>query len=318
MRTSRIIWLSCCLAHAASASSTTSQTTYQSLLGKAFSPTASLFGMVDNFQFNSQQGDLFNRYNGVAKLGSVGADNVKIKNLYTGLNIYHINSHYDSSARLTQSYSQSNTNIDNNGIYIHAMKALYKLLYVDVFGGYGRNTFTISSLISTPGFEDNIGGANYHGSNNYVGLRTFFAYPYRKWLLAGNINFVSSRLRQSQYTLTYDNAAANSTVANLTTSVDMLTENARLFYRVNDAFSPFISAGLIQVTRFSYSRPVVTFTPIAPLPTLTLDESGYSWGAGVVYKIKSLRLTPWYQQIKRGSVFRSDVAMLRADFLFDS
>lgn len=266
-------------------------------------PKAIFNSAYDEFHFSSSQGGLFNQYSGHNNINLAGGDNLKFYNLYWGFNFFNITSNTDSAARLNNATTQSHGLIEDNGFYLHVMKQLAPLIFVDVFASMGRDRYKQNTIVKFDGVAPFSGFANYYGKDSTVGGRTFFGYAYKRFYLQGDVTYFYSNFYQPDYILTYP--IQNVGVPALTTKIGTLLENARLYYQANPYFSPFVSGGLIQLTSRTFSRPIVdaNFVAVSPLPQLLLAKNGYKYGVGVDFHYKSLRITPLFVHSVRGSTY---------------
>ncbi len=279
-------------------------------------PEFTLSGLYDSFKFNSTNGALYNRYNGTSKLLNVGGANLAYRGYNMGLTLSLVDTNLASFSLFTvDSPSSNETDIHNTAINAHVMHSLFNRVNLDVLGGVGYSDFDISSTLNIPTVSAVNGSGNLHGLNEYIGARLHYARSYRLLSWRGDIGYVFNNFSQSEYTIAYNNAT-NTVVSALTTRIGFLTENAQLSYQVNNALSPFFSAGLIQVVSRFYSHPLTVVSTSSALPQITLGNNGYRLATGVVIHKNHIRITPYYQYSQRGSNYVDNMGMLKLDYLF--
>ncbi|CCD07590.1 hypothetical protein [Legionella pneumophila] len=278
----------------------------EQLLRHYLKPKAVLNSSYDEFKFASYQGALFNLYSGHTNFNGIGAENLRLGNFYWGLNLYNITTNTDSNSRITNALNQNHGSIEDNGVYFHVLKQITSLVFLDVFANFGRDRFRLINTVTIDGNTPLTGYAKYYGNDNTVGVRTFLGQTYKLFYLQGDLTFLYSNFNQPDYILTFPDQPVG--VPALTTKIGTLVEHARLYYQVNEHFSPFLNGGLIQLTSRSFSRPVLgpDFVTIAPLPQLLLAKNGYSYGIGFDYLYKLIRITPIYAHTVRGNSFSDD------------
>lgn len=287
------------------------------LLKKVNAPEIAGYGFYDSFKFNSATGGLSNRYTGDATFLSVAGDNFVFHDVHTGFFVSNLETNLNATSTLSSSQEiKNNTHIGNAVLNLHADKLLFNILYVGVFGGYGLSNFGLQSIISNTGTPatSSYGSAHFGGSNNYIGGRVSYFYPFKKFRLQGNLNYAYSSFFQPNYTVVYNNAS-NEDVPALTTHFGILTENVRLSYQKSANFQPFITAGLLQVVNRYYSNTVVVASTSSASPQLTLSNNGFYVGTGLSYTLKHFRFVPYYQYGQRGTTYRDNLVALRIAFL---
>lgn len=275
----------------------------EQLIQQYLKPKGVLSASYDEFKFSSNQGDLFNQYTGHSNYTSLGGDNLKFHNVYWGFSGYNISTNTTASSKMDLNLNQSHGILDTDGLYLHAMKQVFFPIFVDVFASYGRDRFKQTNIFNGDTVAALTGHAKYSGSDDTVGARTFLGYSYRSVTLQGYVTYFYARFRQPDFNVIYPEQ--NAAVPALTTKIGTFIEHARLYYQVTDHFSPFLSGGLLQLASRTYSRPVVdpNFIAISALPEILLAKNGYSYGVGVDYHYKELRITPSIAHSVRGSTF---------------
>lgn len=275
----------------------------EQLIQQYLKPKGVLNTFYDEFKFSSNQGSTFNNYSGHTNYASAGADNLNFHNFYWGINAYNITTNTNSTSRLSTSLSQSHGSIDNNGVFFHVMKQVFYPVFVDLFASFGRDRFKQTNTINGDTTNPLTGQAAYYGNDSTVGIRTFFGQSYKKIYLQGYLSYFYSNFRQPDYTLIYP--GQNVFVPSLRTKIGTFLENARLYYRVNQYFSPFVSGGLIQIASRTFSRPLIdsNLAAAGPLPQLLLAKNGYNYGIGVDYHYKLIRISPAYVRTVRSSSY---------------
>lgn len=272
----------------------------------ALKPEAVIAGGYDEFDFSSNQGSLFNKYSGHTNSVAAGVDYLNFHNIYWGFNFHNITTNTNTNTLLSIDPMHGHLSIKDNGVYLHAMKAIAGLLLVDVFANYGRDKFNLTSTANSIA-DPFTGYATYHGDTTMAGIRTFFGKNYGAFSLQGQLSYFFTNFYQSNYTVGYP-AGISVPVPSLTTKIGTTVEQAQLYYQVNDYFSPFITGGLVQLVSRDYSRPVISpgFTAIATLPQILIGRYGYNVGAGINYHYKNIRIVPMYIHSARGSTYSDD------------
>ena len=275
----------------------------EQLMQQYLKPKGVLNTFYDEFKFSSNQGTTFNNYSGHTNFVSAGADNLKFQNFYWGINFYNISTSTNTESRLTSILSQSHGSIENNGVFVHVMKQVFYPLIVDVFASFGKDRFKQINTINGDTANPVTGQTTYYGNDSTVGIRTFGGKSYKKLYLQGSLSYFYSNFRQPNFTLSYP--GQNVFVPSLTTKVGTFVENARLYYKANQYFSPFISGGLVQIANRTFSRPLLdsNIGAAGPLPQLLLARNGYNYGVGFDYQYKVLRISPVYVHTERGSSY---------------
>ncbi|KTD76435.1 autotransporter outer membrane beta-barrel domain-containing protein [Legionella waltersii] len=268
-------------------------------------PRGILATSYDEFKFNSQQGTLFYNYSGNTNFTAVGGDLLPWRQFYWGVNGYNITTDMNSSQNLNNSLTLSHSDIEDTGIYAHVMKDIVFPFYIDVFASYARDRYKTTNTVLTNG-QASTGFTKYYGNDKSIGVRTFFGYPFKKFLLQGNLTYFHSEFYQPTYII--PSPAQNLIVPELVTKLGTTLENARLYYQVNDHFSPFITGGLIQLLSRSFNRPLIAMNtaPVAVQPQILLAKTGFNVGAGLDYQYKTVRVTPMYVYSERGSTFKDN------------
>jgi len=287
------------------------------LMKNAVKPEISGGGFYNSFKFNSTNGNLYNRYNGHSSFGSLGANNFEWRDFIAGLSISNIETAIDAETQLAPTVNQNNnTKIGNAALNVYVSRLLFNAVYTSVFAGYGHSEFGVNSTITDPTTTTaaSYGSAYFSGNNNYIGARTMYMYPYRKFLLQGGLGYVYSSFFQPAYDIVYNNRPS-SNVAALTTRIGILTENIRIDYRNIDHVVPYLDLGLLQVVNRSYSNTSINASTSSALPQLTLANNGFFVGAGLAYTQKHFRVTPYYQFVQRTSSFTSNLGGVRVDFI---
>lgn len=276
----------------------------QQLVEQYLKPEGVFITSYDEFDFSSNQGIFFNNYSGHTNYTSVGGDYLKFYNLYWGFNGYNLSTNMNVSSLLSNNLNQGQNIIEDNGFYFHVMKQIYSPVFIDVFATYARDKYKLFNTVSGGGLPAPLTGfSKYYGKDNSIGARTFFGYPYKKLFLQGYLTYFYSQFYQPNYIVAYP--TQNVLVPELTTKIGTTIEHARLYYQVNERFSPFVSGSLIQLLSRSFNRPIIdpAVTAVSALPEILLSKNGYSVGAGVDLKYKNLHLTPVYIYSARGSTY---------------
>ena len=278
-------------------------------------------GVYDSFKFNSTNSTFYNRYYGHTKQGYLGGGNLYFHDVLTGVNVNSINTNVKSNSLLSSANAQiNNTNITNTSINLYAMSMLSSYFSLQVLGGVGQSNSTINSTLAFPGttFPNTSGSASFDAFNEYIGGHAIFSRHYRKVMLQGDIGYVFSNFEQPAYSIAYDDGATTQ-VLSLITRIGLLTETARISYQLYNNVQPFVTAGLIQVASRSFSNPVTpaSATTASPLPQLLIGNSGFDFGAGLVYQYKKLRLTPYYQYSQRGTNYFDNLGALNVSIVLN-
>lgn len=275
----------------------------EQLMQQYLKPKGVLNTFYDEFKFSSNQGSAFNNYSGHTNYASAGADNLNFHNFYWGINVYHIKTHINTASRFSTSLSQSQGSINSNGVFFHVMKQVFYPVFVDLFASFGRDRFKQINTLNGDTANLLMGQTAYYGNDGTVGIRTFFGQSYKKIYLQGYLSYFYSNFRQPNYVLNYP--GQNVFVPSLTTKIGTFLESARLYYRANQYFSPFVSGGLIQIASRTFSRPLIdsNLAAAGPLPQLLLAKNGYNYGVGVDYHYKLIRISPTYVRTERGNSY---------------
>ena len=136
-------------------------------------PTSSYNGLnvsgvysYNNFKFDSTNGNGFNRYKGHMNFYSVGGNNVKLNDYFSaGIFVYWIDTNFHSQFLLPSfSFTKTNQSITNNSLYGHVLGRVNSSFFIDVAGGYGRNTGRSETTVAFP--TTAVLSANAHTSGN--------------------------------------------------------------------------------------------------------------------------------------------------------
>lgn len=275
----------------------------EQLMQQYLKPKGVLNTFYDEFKFSSYQGTAFNNYSGHTNYASAGADNLSFHDFYWGINAYNITTNTNTTSKLSTNLSQSHGSIDNNGIFIHVMKQVVYPVFVDIFASFGRDRFKQTNTVNGDTAFPLTGQASYYGNDSTVGIRTFFGQSYKKLYLQGYLSYFYSNFHQPDFTMIYP--GQNIFVPSLTTKIGTFLENARVYYKANEYFSPFVSGGLIQIASRTFSRPLIdnNLAAAGPLPQLLLAKNGYNYGVGIDYHYKLIRITPAYVHTVRSSSY---------------
>lgn len=266
-------------------------------------PKGVLNTSYDEFKFSSYNGAAFNHYSGHSNFTSAGADNLKFYNFYWGINAYNITTKTNTTSRLTNDLSQSHGSIEDNGVFFHVMKQVVFPVFVDVFASFGRDRFKQTNTVNGDTANPLMGHTHYYGHDSTVGARTFFGQSFKQLYLQGYLTYFYSTFYQPNFIFEYPIDAVF--VPSLTSKVGTAIEHSRLYYQVNEHFSPFVSGSLIQITSRSFSRPLIdqNLAAVSALPQLLLAKNGYNYGIGVDYHYKSIRITPSFVHTVRGNTY---------------
>ncbi|STX52436.1 Uncharacterised protein [Legionella busanensis] len=278
-------------------------------------PRAIINTAYDDFKFSSRKGALFNNYSGHNRYIAVGGDDLNFGDYLAGFNFFNIRTNNTTWSHLNVSLSQSSLAIENNGLYVHVMKQIFSPLFIDVFASYGQNKFKLDNTVYGNTIDPLPGYSQYSGTNSLAGIRTFFGYAYQHFYLQGDLTYFYSNFHQRTYNIIYPNQ--NTIVPALTSRIGTFLENARLYYQVNEYFSPFISGGLVQLASRNYSRRLIdqNLALISSLPQLLIGRTGYRIGAGFNFNYKLLRITPTYFYSERSHNFKDNYAGITFEFI---
>ncbi|WP_419419244.1 hypothetical protein ACNVED_11965 [Legionella sp. D16C41] len=293
----------------------------EQLVPQYLQPQAVVNAAYEDFKFSSHKGFLFNKYSGHTDYLALGGDNFNFGNYFAGFNVYNIKTDDNIWSRLNINLSNSSLDIENNGLYFHVMRQVFSPIpvFVDVFASYGQSKFKLANTIYNNSFYPIQGSSQYGGQNSLVGGRTFFGYGYGNFYLQGDVTYFYSNFHQRPYTIIYpnQNSIQNLAVPALTSRIGTFLENARLYYAVNEYFSPFLSAGLIQLASRNFSRPLVDANAVfsSPLPQLLIGRTGYRVGAGFNLTYKWLRIVPMYSYLNRSSHFKDNYTSITFELM---
>ncbi len=277
-----------------------------------------IYSYVD-FNFNSTSGANFNRFRGHSNIVGIGSNQLKLfKDVTGGLFIYHIDttsmSHLSLNPNPATHYRADNK---NNTILAHVMKPLKKGFSLDGGFGYGFNQTTLNGKIFTPGSSPFNGFANYHFNNWFANATLFYQHKVKSIVASAFVQGLYTRNDIKGYTQRFSAVNPPTAVVPLTTKISYVMENLNLRYKSNGPFSPFISAGLIQVVDYTQSRPTLTGIVIGSLPQLILDQNGYRVGGGLSYTHKKATAQVEYRHYQATRQFRSNQVTLNLTYLLD-
>lgn len=268
-----------------------------------------------DFDFNSTQGNNYNRFQGHSDLYSAGADSIMIgQNLYAGLYLFKINTHVKSQVQLTPGgpFTGSQT-MKNNTIFAHVLKAMNTHVLIDIAGAYGQNT-SVSAIQFNPTI---IGLANSTNHNWFVGINGIYKTTWKKFLLKGNIGALHSQIESPGADIEFLTPdIPTKTVAPLTNKTVLTAEGAEIGYKLKPNFTPFINGTLVQVIAFSNSRSVIPNHIIGIIPQLEMNQDAYKLGGGIAMRYKHFNLRLEQKYYNAGGTFISNLTTIGIAYHF--
>jgi hypothetical protein len=277
-----------------------------------------LYGYTD-FNFKSNSGGSFNKYNGHSNLYSVGGDHIAFGDTWmAGLYYFGIDTTVSSKFLFTPGViTSSDQTIRNNTIFGHILKLFTSEIFADLAGGYGFNKFiTITDIPLVP--EPLIAQATNNNNNWFLSLNGIYRKTWDKVLLRANLGALYSQIDTANYSFFVPATNTFLLVQPLVNKATLIMENVELGYQVNPRFMPFISGGLIQVAQFSNSRTLINPAVIinGSLPQLNMDKSGFRIGGGFVYTYKNLTLRLEEKYYNAGNTFQSAQTLAAVEYQF--
>jgi len=277
-----------------------------------------IYSYVD-FDFNSTAGSNFNHFRGHSNVVSVGTNQLKLfKDVTGGLFIYHIDTTNIAHVLLNpnpQSLYRSDT--ANDTVLAHLMKPLNNGFFIDGGFGYGYNRVILNGKIYSNGLPPFKGNATYSFNNWLANATLYYQRKMKAFLISAFIQGLYTRSDVGNYRQLFTAFILPSTVAPLTTKVTYLIENINIRYQYNNLFTPFVSAGLVQVADYNQSRSAVTGIVTGSLPQLALNRDGFRIGGGFGVTRKNLAARLEYRYYRATHQFHSDQFIVNLTYLLD-
>ncbi|CEG57202.1 autotransporter outer membrane beta-barrel domain-containing protein [Legionella fallonii] len=268
-----------------------------------------LYSYID-FNFDSTTGPNFNRFQGHSNLYSAGADHIILApNLFAGLYLFDIETSVDSQTVLGPAgLVLSHTNIKNNTIFGHILKAFNQNFYIDSAGAYGQNNISgVTQLTPKP----ILGISSSTNHNWFYSVNGIYRKNWRKVLIKASTGILFNRVKSDTSYMFFQTENTPQMVKPLTNRATYVMENLELGYSLSRTITPFINGGLIQVADFANSRPIVnTVAIIGALPQLQLNQNAYRLGGGISLKLKLVTLRLEQKYYNAGGTFTSNDTLI--------
>ncbi len=269
-----------------------------------------------DFDFDSTTKSNFNRFQGHSNLYSAGADHIVLaRNLFAGLYLFDIETSVNSQVILGPAgLVVSHTNIKNNTIFGHILKAFNRQFYIDAAGAYGQNNiFSVTELTPTP----ILGVSSSTNHNWFYSIHGIYRKNWKKLLIKASTGFLSNEVKSDTSYVIFQTEKAPQMVKPLTNKAAYVMENLELGYSLSHIITPFINGGLVQVVNYSNSRPIVnTVAIIGALPQLEMNQDAYRLGAGVSLRFKKFTLRLEQKYYNAGRTFTSNDSLINLSFPF--
>ena len=246
-----------------------------------------LYSYID-FDFDSSEGENFNRFQGSSYLFAIGADHILLpQSLVAGLYVFKIDTNVTSQFLINPGTATfTNQNINNATLFGHVRKSFNPHFDIDLFAGYGQNALKSQTLLFAGTPSATMAFANYGNTDWFTGFNAIYKKSWNKILFKANAGLLYAQVNSPLYGLTFQPVLTPQLVAPGYTKATYVTEVVEFGYRLNDRLLPFINAGLIQVPGFNTNTVFGRNTIIGSLPQLNLDKSGYKVGGGLTYTHK--------------------------------
>lgn len=277
-----------------------------------------IYSYVD-FYFNSSSGANFNRFRGHSNIVGFGGNQLNLfKDFQGGVFFYHIDTSNMTYISISpNSPSLYNSKNRNDTIFAHLTKPLKHGFSVDGGFGYGSNHSTLNGTIYASGLTPFYSNASYSFNNWFANATLFYQRQMKSFVVSAFVQGLYTQSDVNGYTQQFSANFSPSTVAPLTTKITYILEDVTVNYKSNNPFSPYLSAGLIQVADYSQSRPSLAGTVNGSLPQLALNQSGYRLGGGLGYNHKNAAVRVDYRYYEAGSQFHSSQVTLNLTYLLD-
>jgi len=133
------------------------------------------------------------------------------------------------------------------------------------------------------------GSATSRSGNWFVSAAAIYTKPWKKkFIVSANVRALYSQINADAYTMTFQPALPALAVTPITNKALFVMENAEVGYKFKPNVTPFVNAGLIQVSHYSNSRAVITAPINGSLPQLFMNRNGFKVGGGVGLSHKKL------------------------------
>lgn len=268
-----------------------------------------------DFNFNSTEGNNYNRFQGHSDLYSTGAENIRIGHgLFSGIYLYRINTRLNNQFQLAPSgfFSGSQT-INNNTIFAHLLKTLNSHFFVDISGAYGQN-----SIVGSTQFTPTVIGFTTSTNHNwFVSMNSMYHKLWKNFILKGNIGALYSQVDAPLSDIVFlDNILPSKKVDPLTNKTVFTFEGAEIGYKINSTLTPFINGSLIQVIEYSNSRSVIPRNVIGVIPQLEMNKNAYKLGGGIAIKHRRFSVRLEHKYYTSGGTFNSYLTTLGLAYHF--
>lgn len=274
-----------------------------------------LYSYID-FNFDSTTGSNFNRFQGQSNIYSAGADHIVLgRNLFAGLYLFDIETSVNSQSVLGPAgLVFSHTNIKNNTIFGHMLKAFNRQYFIDVAGAYGQNNISgITELTPIP----ILGMSKSTNHNWFYSINGIYRKNWKKFLIKANAGFLFNEVKSATSYVSFQTQPTPQMVKPLTNKAAYVLENLELGYSLSRMITPFVNGGLVQVVHYSNSRPIVNAVAIiGALPQLEMNQNAYRFGGGVTLRFKKVTFRLEQKYYKSGGTFTSNDTLINMSFPF--
>ncbi|MCL9683653.1 autotransporter outer membrane beta-barrel domain-containing protein [Legionella maioricensis] len=270
-----------------------------------------------DFNFDSTQGDNFNRFQGFSNLYAAGADHIKLAhNFFAGLYLFRIDTYVQSQVVLAPAdLILSKQDIKNNTLFGHLLKAFNQHFYIDLAGAYGQNNISSQTLLTpTP----HLGLSHSVNHNWFSSINGIYKYNWKKMTTKLSVGGLYNQVVSDKKYITYpDQDIPVQTVKPLTNKVVYILESLELGYKFTPAMTPFINGGLIQVASFKNSRETINIANIlGAVPQLQMNKNAFRIGAGISFKLKQLTLRLEQKYYNAAGTFTSNDTLVSFSYQF--
>jgi hypothetical protein len=277
-----------------------------------------MYGYAD-FKFRSFRGQNFNRYKGHSNLYSGGADHISLgPTMMAGIYYFRVDTAISSEFTFNPSpFVVSDQTIKNNTIFAHLLKIFTPQLYVDVAGGYGYNQFDTYTVVDTSP-DPLYAHARNNDDNWFISVNGIFRKTWHKFLFRANLGVLYSQIDSSRYNYLFPAFSTFQIVDPLTNKATLLLENAEFGYFINPKLLAFVNGGLIQVAKFTNSRPLLNqaFIINGTLPQLNMNKDGFRLGVGAAYSYKNVTVRIEEKYYNSSSTFQSYQTLAALEYQF--
>ncbi len=278
-----------------------------------------LYSYTD-FNFNSNSGENFNKYNGHSNLYSAGVDHLSLTNtMLMGIYYFGIDTVVKSQWFINPGFvTDSSQSLHNNTLFVHILKNVTPNFFTDVAGGYGYNKVSTITQINISS-EPLIGQANNNNNNWFASIDAIYRTTWKKFLVRTDMGVLYSEIDSPRYNYFFPALNKFQTIQPLVNKATLILENAELGYFINSKLMPFISGGLIQVAAFSNNRPLVN--PVneinGSLPQLNMNKNGFRVSGGLVYVYKNVSLRIEEKYYNASKTFHSNQTLAALTYQLD-